>query len=149
MFVSRLYCYFSFIIITFLWSDFSVAQKKTDAFEVAVTTIKKNIKCCSVAFPGNKSNKATTVMIFRTGEMTIVYSNNRPPVSFNLFELYKDVEAPKGIYYKPGTKTIVFNIGEFNKQAIRLNTNSIALETYHQFLSIIQLGKETNARVSK
>lgn len=88
-------------------------------------------------------------MIFRTGEMTIVYGNNRSPVSFNLFDLYKDVEAPYGIYYKPGTKTIVFNIGEFNKQAIRLNTNSKANETYHQFLSIIQLGKEANARVNK
>lgn len=149
MFASRLYCYLNLIIITLLWSDFSLAQKKSDAFEVAVTTIKKNIQCCSVAFQGNKSNRATTVMIFRTGEMTIVYSNSRPPVSFNLFELYKDTEAPKGIYHKPGTKTIVFNIGEFHKQAIRFNTNSRANETYHQFLSIIQLGKETNTTVNK
>ena len=149
MFACRLYYYFSFIIITFLWPNFLEAQKKIDAFEVALTTIKKNIQCCSVAFPGAKSNKATTVMIFRTGETTIVYSNNRPPVSFNLFDLYKDAETPQGIYYKPGTKTIVFNIGEFNKQAIRLNTNSKANETYHHFLSIIQLYKEENTRVNK
>lgn len=141
MFLSRLYRYFSLIMIIFLWADLSLAQKNSKAFEAAVTTIKKNIQCCSVAFSGNKSNKVTTVLISKNGEITIVYSHNRPPVSFNLFELYKHTKALQGIYYKQGSKIIVFNIEEFHAEVIRFNTASKANNTYKQFLSIIQSGK--------
>lgn len=135
--VSRLYRYFSLITIFFLWSVKSIAQKKYDTFETAVSAIKKNIQCCSAVFPGNSSVKATIVMIFSGGEMTIVYNNGRVPVSFNLFELYKDSSAPWGIYHKAGSKTLEFKIADIESQAIRFNTAAKAKDTYDQILFLL------------
>lgn len=137
MFTNRKHRYFILITVAFLYSDFLLAQQRGGSFEIAIATIKKNVQCCSVAFSNDKSNKATTVLIFENAEMTIVYNNNRPPVSFNLLALYKDTQSSQGIDYKRGTKTIVFNISEFNAQAIRFNTASKANETFHQLLYII------------
>jgi hypothetical protein len=142
MSANKLHRYSFIILTTLLVLNTSLAQKKYDGFDAAVAQIKKNIHCCSVSFTGSNSKRVTTVLLYQTGEITLVHNHNRPPISFNLFELYKNTKSPAGLYYQKGSKTIVFNIEEFNAQAIQFNSAAKAKETYDQFLNIIQLGKQ-------
>lgn len=129
-------------IIIFLWPGVMTAQKKKYTFDQIVSSIKKNIQCCSTAFRGITSDKVTAVMIFKGGAMTIVYNNGRVPVSFNLFELYKDTNAPFGIYHKAGSATLEFRINEMNTQAIRFNSTAKARDTYNQIVLLIKIDQE-------
>jgi len=128
-------------LIVFLGTCSVHAQKKNE-FDAAVNIVKKNVQCCSVLFSGKQSVKATAVLVFSGGAMTIVYNNGRVPVSFNLFELYKDVQAPLGIQHKTGSRVIEFKIDEFNTQTIRFNTVAKARDTYKQLSLILKADHE-------
>ncbi|MBW0176662.1 hypothetical protein [Sediminibacterium sp.] len=133
---------FCFAFIAFLCAYAVNAQKQHKAFTASANAIKNNMRCCSAAFPGSGSFKATTVLISEGGAMTIVYNNGRPPVSFNLYELYKNEQAPLGLYYKTGSRTVEFRTDEMSTQAIRFNTAAKAKDTYNQIRLIVKADHE-------
>jgi len=129
---------YGYFIVFLLLVTATVHAQQKNIFDAAVMAIKKNIQCCSAVFPGDHSFKVTTATIFSGGSITIVFNKNHVPFSFNLFELYKDVQAPLGVYYKTGGKTIEFKIDEMKSQAIRFNSAAKAKHTYENFRLILQ-----------
>jgi hypothetical protein len=125
-----------------LFCSYAMHAQNKSVFDSLVTAFKKNVECCSEVFPGIERDKATAVMIFKGGGMTIVYNNGHAPYSFNLFELYKDVEAPLGVHLNKGGKTIVFKTDETSAKAIRFNSSAKAKQAFDQLLLIFKQDKE-------
>ncbi len=111
-------------------------------FEQTVSFIQQKIQCCSIPYSASTSRKVDSIFIERNGKISLYYSDKKPELTFNIFELYNDDEDSKGIDTVMSGKFIQFYIDEEKIRMIRFATAKDAGQVYDALLHLYKLCNE-------
>ena len=108
-------------------------------FEQTVSFLQQKINCCSVPFAASTSRKVDSIFIDKNGDVTLTYSDKKPALTFNIFELYIEENGENGIDTVMGGKFVQFYINEEKIRMIRLANANDAGQVYDAFLKLYNL----------
>lgn len=102
-------------------------------FAETVRFIQRKIHCCSVPFSPSVKRKVDSISIVVSGDVTLYYSDNKPPQTFNLLKLYKETDESTGMDTILNGKYIQFYVNADKINLIRFATAADAREAYIAF----------------
>ena len=143
--VTRRSILFNYYIINMKWfllflTCFNLSvQAQEMNFEQTVSFIQQKVQCCSVPYSASTSRKVDSIYIERNGKISLFYSDKKPALTFNIFELYNDDEDSRGIDTIMGGKFIQFYIDEEKIRMIRFANANDAGQVYDAFLKLYHL----------
>lgn len=131
------------MLILFLTSCADLLLQAQDAgFGQTVQFIQNKIHCCSVPFSSSVKRKVDGILVTLNGDITLRYSDGKPPQTFNLLKLYKETGEATGMDTIMNGKYIQFQINSGKTNLIRFATAADAKETYIAFLELRLLCKK-------
>lgn len=108
-------------------------------FEQTACFIQQKIQCCSVPYSASTSRKVDSIYIERNGNVSLFYSDKKPALTFNIFELHSEVDGENGIDTVMGGKFVQFYINEEKIRMIRFANAEDAGQVYEAFLQLYTL----------
>jgi hypothetical protein len=131
------------LTVLFLTASTNFSLLAQDAgFEQTVQFVQNKIHCCSVAFSPSVKRKVDSISIALNGNMTLHYSDSKPPQSFNLLKLHKEMNEGMGMDTIMNGKFIQFHVNPRKISLIRFATVADAAETYTALQKLFLLCKE-------
>lgn len=132
------------ITVLFLMACADFSQAQDARFTQTVHFIQSKIHCCSVPFSPSVKRKVDSVSVAINGDVTLHYSGNKPPQTFNLLKLYKEKGNATGMDTIMKGRYIQFHVNPDKINLIRLATAVDAREVYTAFLELRDLCKRDN-----
>jgi len=114
------------------------AFSKTPNTEFAeiVRSIQRKIHCCSAPFSPSVKRKVDSISIVISGDVTLYYSDNKTPQTFNLLKLYRETDESTGIDTILNGKYIQFHV---NPDKINLISFASAVDAREAFIAFHEL----------
>lgn len=106
------------------------SQAQDEGFGQIVQFVQNKVHCCSVPFSPSVKRKVDSISIALHGDVTLHYSGKKPPQTFNLLKLYREMNKGMGMDTIMNGKYIQFYINSHKISLIRFATAGDARETY-------------------
>ncbi|HEX2847388.1 MAG TPA: hypothetical protein VHN59_12625 [Chitinophagaceae bacterium] len=108
-------------------------ETQDTGFAETVRFIQRKIHCCSVSFSPSVKRRVDSISIVISGDVTLYYSDNKPPQTFNLLKLYKETDESAGMDTILNGKYIQFHVNADKINLIHFATAADAREAYFAF----------------
>ena len=108
-------------------------------FEETVRFLQQKIQCCSVPYAASTARKVDSISVEKNGDVTLFYSDKKPSLTFNIFELNNDMDGEKTIDTVMGGKFVQFYINEEKIRMIRFDSAKDAGQVHDAFLKLYKL----------
>src|SRR5688572_16119572 len=134
-----------FFTVSFLLSILHINAQSS--FENTVQLIQNKVSCCSVPFSPSTKRKVSNIIIGKTGDISLYYSDKKAKETFNLFDLYKE-ESVTGVDTVLAGKFIQFHINAEKIRMIRFASVQDAKQAYDAFLKLFSLCENKSSVIS-